>query len=72
LLEARILAQRVPERIDPKIAAGYAIGHFANSDCDWADSPRNALASLKRNGLFGFLNKLLEARFAVQRVPKWQ
>ena len=28
LLKARILAQRVPEWIDPKIAAGFAIGHF--------------------------------------------
>jgi hypothetical protein len=27
-LKARILAQRIPERIDPKIAAGFAIGHF--------------------------------------------
>src|SRR5438067_12316475 len=27
-LKARILAQRVPQRIDPKIAAGFAIGHF--------------------------------------------
>jgi hypothetical protein len=28
LLKARILAQRVPERIDPKIAAGFASWHF--------------------------------------------
>ena len=28
LLEARIFAQRVPEGIDLKIAAGFAIGHF--------------------------------------------
>ncbi len=28
LFETRIFAQRVPERIDLKIAAGFAIGHF--------------------------------------------
>src|SRR5438477_4147591 len=27
-LNARILAQRVPQRLDPKIAAGFAIGQF--------------------------------------------
>ena len=27
-LEARFLSQRIPERIDSKIAAGFAIGHF--------------------------------------------
>jgi hypothetical protein len=29
-LNARILAQRVPERIDPKIADGFAIGDYIN------------------------------------------
>jgi hypothetical protein len=28
LLETRIFAERVPERIDSKIAACFAIGHF--------------------------------------------
>jgi hypothetical protein len=30
LFEARIFAQRVPERIDPKIADRFAIGHYIN------------------------------------------
>ena len=27
-LKTRFFAQRIPERIDPKIADGFAIGHF--------------------------------------------
>jgi hypothetical protein len=37
LLETRIFAQRVPERTNAKIAAGFAIGHFEKM---WQSSDR--------------------------------